>query len=91
MEPLTHKTRRESNEKTGRETRYKKILAVLEPGIEMTSWEVMRALGYQNPNDVRPRLTELQQKGTLETVPDKKKYEPSTDRWVAVYRRKNDA
>ena len=37
---------------------------------------------------VRPRLTELCQKGILETVPDKKKYEPSTNRWVAVYRRK---
>ena len=52
---ITHETRNESFEKTGRETRSKKIIAVLEPGIEMTSWEVMRALGYQNPNDVRPR------------------------------------
>lgn len=54
----------------------------------MTAREVMRALHYPEPNTVRPRLTELCQKGVLETVPDKKKYEPSTNRWVAVYRRK---
>lgn len=34
---VTEETRRESFEKTDRETRYKKILAVLKPGVEMTA------------------------------------------------------
>ena len=54
----------------------------------MTAREVKDALGFDDMDAVRPRLTELCQKGILETVPDKKKYEPSTNRWVAVYRRK---
>ena len=45
---ITEETRRESNEKTDRETRYKKILAVLEPGVEMTAREISYALQY-NP------------------------------------------
>ena len=85
---ITQETRRESNVKTDRETRYQKILAILKPGVEMTAREVKDALGFDDMDAVRPRLTELCQKGVLETVPDKKKYEPSTNRWVAVYRRK---
>lgn len=85
---VTEETRRESFEKTDRETRYKKILAVLKPGVEMTAREVMTALRYGEPNAVRPRLTELCRKGTLETVPDKKKYDPITERYTAIYRRK---
>lgn len=85
---ITQETRRESNVKTDRETRYQKILAILKPGVEMTAREVKDALGFDDMDAVRPRLTELCQKGILETVPDKKKYEPSTNRWVAVYRRK---
>lgn len=54
----------------------------------MTAREVKDALGFDDMDAVRPRLTELCQKGILETVPDQKKYEPSTNRWVAVYRRK---
>ena len=85
---ITQETRRESNVKTDRETRYQKILAILKPGVEMTAREIKDALGFDDMDAVRPRLTELCQKGILETVPDKKKYEPSTNRWVAVYRRK---
>ncbi len=85
---ITQETRRDSNVKTDRETRYQKILAILKPGVEMTAREVKDALGFDDMDAVRPRLTELCQKGILETVPDKKKYEPSTNRWVAVYRRK---
>ena len=85
---ITQETRRESNVKTDRETRYQKILAILKPGVEMTAREVKDALGFDDMDAVRPRLTELCLKGILETVPDKKKYEPSTNRWVAVYRRK---
>ena len=85
---ITQETRRESNVKTDRETRYQKILAILKPGVEMTAREVKDALGFDDMDAVRPRLTELCQKGILETVPDKKKYEPSTNRWVAVHRRK---
>lgn len=85
---ITQETRRESNRKTDRETRCQKILAILKPGVEMTAREVKDALGFDDMDAVRPRLTELCQKGILETVPDKKKYEPSTNRWVAVYRRK---
>lgn len=85
---ITQETRRESNVKTDRETRYQKILAVLEPGVERTAREIKDILGFDDMDAVRPRLTELCQKGILETVPDQKKYEPSTNRWVAVYRRK---
>ena len=85
---ITEETRRESNQKVDRQTRYNKILSVLISGVEMTAREVMHALHYKEPNEVRPRMTELCQKGTLEVVPGKKKYEPETDRYVAVYKRK---
>lgn len=88
MEPLTHKTRRESNEKTDRETRYKKILAVLEPGIEMTAREIAYALRYNDLNAVKPRLTELRGLGKVLAVG--KKYDKITDRNVTIYKRKED-
>lgn len=87
MNEITMETRRESNLKTDRGTRYNMILSVLEPGVELTAREIKDVLGFDDMDAVRPRLTELCQKGVLETVPDKKKYEPSTDRRVAVYRR----
>lgn len=88
MEPLTHKTRRESNEKTDRETRYKKILTVLEPGVEMTAREISYALQYSDLNAVKPRLTELRGIGKVLAVG--KKYDKITDRNVTIYKRKED-
>ena len=56
---ITQETRRESNRKTDRETRYQKILAVLEPGVELTAREIKDALGLDDMDAVRPRLIGL--------------------------------
>lgn len=85
---ITEETRRESNEKTDRETRYKKILAVLEPGVEMTAREISYALQYSDLNAVKPRLTELRGLGKVLAVG--KKYDKITDRNVTIYKRKED-
>lgn len=46
--------------------RERMILAVLEfEGVPMTDRNIMKALNFNEPNAVRPRITELIQDGTL--------------------------
>lgn len=67
---VTTETRRAAHEdiKPAKNARYQQIMeAIIEHG-PMTVDELMMVLGYQDPNQVRPRLTELTQAGALCTI-----------------------
>ena len=81
---ITKETRKESHILTDKKTRYNDILKVLGDK-EMTSNEIKKALGFKDLNAVRPRITELKNKGVIEAVG--KKYDKETERNVAVFRR----
>ena len=83
---ITAETRRESNRKTDKTTRQNMILAAL-GNEEMTAREIAYKLHYTDLNAVKPRLTELMQLGVVEAIG--KKYDPLTERNVAVYQRVN--
>jgi hypothetical protein len=51
----------------------------------MTARQIAYKLGFSELNTVRPRLTEMARKGTVEVVG--KAYDKATERNVAVYRR----
>ena len=51
---------------------------------EMTARQIAYALGFQDLNAVRPRLTELMQEGKIEVV--RKQKDRSTNRSVAVWK-----
>ena len=55
---ITHETRRESYEQLDPSGRKAAILAELERG-DGTALEIMRRMGFTDPNRVRPRLNEL--------------------------------
>ncbi|HBB28159.1 MAG TPA: hypothetical protein DC000_02730 [Clostridiales bacterium] len=83
MNQVTRETRLESYLSTGHETRYKEILNVLK-NKKMTAREVAYALGYVELNAVRPRLTELEQKGIVEIIGKVK--DEISERSVAIYK-----
>lgn len=67
---VTTETRRAAHEdiKPAKNAIYQQIMeAIIEHG-PMTVDELMMVLGYQDPNQVRPRLTELTQAGALCTI-----------------------
>lgn len=49
-------------------TRQEQILKVLEKSDGMISRQIAQKLGYSHPQAVRPRLTELKEKGYIEVV-----------------------
>lgn len=61
MEPLTHKTRRESYLTLGDtpKTNQQKVFYALLKNGPMTDWEIMRFLGWNEIGMVRPRRNEL--------------------------------
>lgn len=65
-------------------TRAQKVLEVLANGRELTAREIMRELGYTDPNYVRPRLTELVGSNMVEVVGKRKDIE--TGKMMAVYK-----
>ena len=82
---ITEETRREAyyESREGAQTRRREIYqALLERG-EMTADELMAALGCRDPNNVRPRLTELKEAGLIEACGKKK---GTAGRSVAVWR-----
>lgn len=83
MNNLTKQTRFESYLKTNPEPIQKQILEILD--MPMTSRQISEKLGYKHPIAVRPRLTELKNKGKI--IEDCKVYDPYTDRDVTAYRR----
>lgn len=84
---ITSETRRESFEKTDRATRRSIILAALGDE-ELTAREILKRIGFNDMNFVRPRLTELMQSGRVEAAG--KKWDKITDRNVTIYKRKED-
>lgn len=67
---ITTETRRAAHEdiKPEKPFRHQRIMeAIIEHG-PMTVDEVMEVLGYHDPNQVRPRLTELTHAGALCTI-----------------------
>lgn len=83
---LTSETRRASFEKIKPRVpaRAQEILNVLKNGSEMTAREIMHALGYTDPNKVRPRITELL--GSNRIIEIDKKYDNETGRLTAVFK-----
>ena len=81
---IKHDTRRESYQKVDILTRQKVILQAFETYGAMTARECARHLGFVDLNGVKPRITELCQKGALEAICKEK--DLVTNRSVAVYR-----
>lgn len=67
---ITAETRREAYYETQESapTRRKEIYQRLLRGGPMTADTLMAAMGYINPNSVRPRLTELKQSGLVRAI-----------------------
>lgn len=67
---ITAETRRAAHEyiKPFKGQRHQKIMEALTEHGDMTVDELMAVLGYNDPNQVRPRLTELTQAGALCTI-----------------------
>lgn len=82
---IEEETRNESIAKVDKEKRYAQIKQILKKSKRgMTAKEIATELGYPERNYTAPRLTELKQKGIVETVG--KGYDPETDRNVAIYK-----
>lgn len=84
MSGITSETRRESYYKVDTLTRQKVILQAFRELGDMTARECAAHLGFTDLNGVKPRITELCQKGQLDAVAKRK--DPLTNRNVAVYR-----
>lgn len=80
---ITQETRRESNRLVDRLTRSKKILEAYARYGPMTARECARKLGFTDLNAVKPRITELCQKGYLRACG--KEYDSLTCRNVALF------
>ena len=85
---ITQETRRESYRATNTATRKRILLWAFERYGPMTARECAAALGYQDLNAVKPRITELCGEGLLEAAGKRK--DPVTDRNVAVFKLKED-
>lgn len=84
---ITTETRLESFLKTPTNKREQMILEALGAG-EMTARQIAYKLGFSDLNAVRPRLTELKEKGIVEA--SGKAYDNLTQRNVALFRRVSD-
>lgn len=82
MNEITKQTRFESYCRTDKSNRQKIILEAL-GNEQLTAREISNRLGYKDLNYVRPRITELLQKGEIFIVGTKIDYQ--TNRKVAVY------
>lgn len=80
---ITHETRRESNKMVDRLTRCRKIMEAYARYGPMTARECARKLGFTDLNAVKPRITELCQKGYLRACG--KEYDSLTCRNVALF------
>lgn len=82
---ITHETRRESFEQLDPSGRKAAILAELERG-DGTALEIMRRMGFTDPNRVRPRLNELDRAGYIFQVG--KRADPITGVNGVIYSKK---
>ena len=85
---ITHDTRRESYEQLDPSGRKAAILAELERG-DGTALEIMRRMGFTDPNRVRPRLNELGRAGYIFQVG--KRRDPYTGVEGVIYSKKAPA
>ena len=83
MNKILEQTRFASYLLRSTETRQKEILEVLGYR-EMTARQICYALGYQDLNAVKPRLTELAKEGKVEVIGKRKDH--CTNRSVAVWK-----
>lgn len=81
---VTEETRRESYYKTDRNTRQIEVLGAFRKYGKMTANECAKRLGYTDGNRVKPRITELKNKGLLFETGEKR-YDPDTKRNGAVF------
>lgn len=81
---ITEETRLESYLKTPTSKRQNMILECMGTR-EMTARMIATELGFSDMNAVKPRLTELKDKGIIEATG--KAYDSLTKRSVAVFRR----
>lgn len=79
----THKTRLESLKKLEPRTRSEEILQELAERGDGTALEIMRRMGFSDPNAVRPRLHELDVHGRVFQVVKRK--DPVTGVGGVVY------
>lgn len=79
---ITQETRRESHARVNKTARYALILGVLR-GKQMTAREIAYKLGFSDLNAVKPRLTELHQRGRVQVTG--KRVDGVTKKKVAVY------
>ena len=86
MNRITEQTRFESYLLRPINSRQQTILEVLGQR-EMTARQIAYALGYQDLNAVKPRLTELAKEGRVEVV--RKTKDMTTNRSVAVWKAVN--
>ena len=82
---ITHETRRESLAQLDPSGRKAAILAELERG-DGTALEIMRRMGFTDPNRVRPRLNELDRAGYIFQVG--KRADPITGVNGVIYSKK---
>ena len=81
---ITRETRAESLNETDKTKRYTEIRDALKDAPKgLTARELADKLGYKERNATAPRCTELVNKGELEVIG--KRYDPITNRNVAVY------
>ena len=85
---ITHETRRESYEQLEPSGRKAAIQAELERG-DGTALEIMRRMGFRDPNRVRPRLNELDRAGYIFQVG--KRRDPYTGVEGVIYSKKAPA
>ena len=85
---ITHETRRESLAQLDPSGRKAAIVAELERG-DGTALEIMRRMGFTDPNRVRPRLNELDRAGYIFQVG--KRRDPYTGVEGVIYSKKAPA
>lgn len=84
---IEQETRLDSLHKVDKKRRCFQIREVLSNNNKgMTAREIANELGFIERNYVAPRLTEMKDRGEVETVD--KRYDEETDRMVAVYKLK---
>lgn len=62
---ITHETRREAHENVDKLSIRRKITILLKDSGGMTASEIMAKLQISDPNNCRPRLSELQEDGVI--------------------------
>lgn len=69
MSEILSNNRQEANQLVNRQGREKAIIQIMSNyGLPMTARMIMKEMNTQDPNNVRPRLTEMTQKGIIRVL-----------------------